>query len=55
MKRLLQINTVAAGGSTGKIVESIGRMAIADGWESWIAYGRGTQKVNQTLSASATM
>ena len=49
MKRLLQINTVAAGGSTGKIVESIGRMAIADGWESWIAYGRGNPKSESNL------
>lgn len=41
LKKLLQINVTANWGSTGKIAEDIGRVAIADGWESWIAYGRG--------------
>lgn len=40
-KRVLQINVTANWGSTGKIAEDIGRLAIAYGWESWIAYGRG--------------
>ena len=44
MKKLLQINTVANQGSTGRIVEQIGRLAIQRGWESYIAYGRGTPK-----------
>lgn len=40
-KVLLQINVTANWGSTGKIAEDIGKIAIANGWESWIAYGRG--------------
>ncbi|WP_289687865.1 glycosyltransferase [Muribaculum intestinale] len=41
MPTLLQINVTANWGSTGKIAEDIGRIAIEAGWESWIAYGRG--------------
>lgn len=41
MPTLLQINVTANWGSTGKIAEDIGRIAISNGWESWIAYGRG--------------
>ncbi len=37
---LLQINSVANTGSTGRIAEQIGNKAIADGWRSIIAYGR---------------
>lgn len=46
--RLLQINVTANWGSTGKIAEEIGKVAIDNGWESWIAYGRGnpTSKSN---------
>lgn len=40
-KVLLQINVTANWGSTGKIAEDIGKLAIENGWESWIAYGRG--------------
>lgn len=39
-KRLLQINVTANWGSTGKIAEDIGKIAISKGWESYIAYGR---------------
>lgn len=39
--KLLQINTVANWGSTGRIAEEIGIAAIEQGWESYIAYGRG--------------
>lgn len=39
-KRLLQINVTANFGSTGKIAEQIGQLAIDAGWESYIAYGR---------------
>lgn len=39
--KLLQINVTANWGSTGKIAEQIGRLAIEKGWESYIAYGRG--------------
>lgn len=40
MPVLLQINITANWGSTGKIAESIGIVAIKHGWESYIAYGR---------------
>lgn len=40
MHKLLQINVTANWGSTGKIAEQIGQMAIRQGWESYIAYGR---------------
>lgn len=38
---LLQINVTANWGSTGRIAEDIGKLAIKEGWKSWIAYGRG--------------
>lgn len=41
MPTLLQINTTAGTGSTGRIAEALGRLAISRGWESHIAYGRG--------------
>ena len=41
MKRLLQINVTANQGSHGRIAENIGAAAMARGWESYIAYGRG--------------
>lgn len=41
MPTLLQINVTANWGSTGKIAEDIGKVAIDAGWESWVAYGRG--------------
>lgn len=40
MPTLLQINSVSNWGSTGRIAEDIGQTAIANGWESYIAYGR---------------
>lgn len=40
MPTLLQINVTANWGSHGKIAEMIGRKAIAQGWNSYIAYGR---------------
>ena len=39
-KKLLQINTVVNFGSTGRIVEELGQIAINNGWESYIAYAR---------------
>ena len=38
--KLLQINSVANIGSTGRIAEQIGQTAMKAGWESYIAYGR---------------
>ncbi|MFZ4521209.1 MAG: glycosyltransferase family 4 protein [Bacteroidales bacterium] len=40
MSTLLQINTVVNYGSTGRIAEDIGKTAMSNGWESYIAYGR---------------
>lgn len=40
MPTLLQINSTANWGSTGKIAEQIGELAMQQGWESYIAYGR---------------
>jgi len=37
---LLQINSVVNYGSTGRIAEEIGVLAIERGWDSFIAYGR---------------
>lgn len=39
--KILQLNTVVNSGSTGRIAEDIGRVAIAQGHESYIAFGRG--------------
>lgn len=40
MKKLLQINSVVNYASTGRIAEEIGQVAIQNGWESYIAFGR---------------
>ncbi len=40
MNTLLQINVVVNSGSTGRIAEEIGQTAKANGWKSYIAYGR---------------
>lgn len=38
--KLFQINTTSNWGSTGRIAEEIGQQVIAEGWDSYIAYGR---------------
>lgn len=43
MPKLLQINPVVKNGSTGRIAEQIGVIAMAKGWDSFIAY-RGRPK-----------
>jgi glycosyltransferase involved in cell wall biosynthesis len=40
LRTILQINTVGNTGSTGRIVEEIGQVAIKNGWTSYIGYGR---------------
>lgn len=40
MPKLLQINSVVNTGSTGRIAEQLGELAISYGWDSYIAYGR---------------
>lgn len=49
MPTLLQINVVANWGSTGRIAEDIGQTALAAGWRSVIAYGRGNPTSNSEL------
>ncbi|MCC8114762.1 MAG: glycosyltransferase [Bacteroidales bacterium] len=50
MKRVVQINSVSGIGSTGRIAEQIGRLAIKAGWESHIAFGReGIPSKSQTF------
>jgi len=38
--KLLQINVTSNSGSTGRIAEDIGLLAVSHGWESYVAYGR---------------
>lgn len=40
MPKLLQINITVNSGSTGRIAEEIGQLAMVNGWESYIAYGK---------------
>lgn len=40
MPRMVGVNITAGRGSTGRIADGIGKLAIENGWESWIAYGR---------------
>lgn len=46
---LLQINTTANTASTGRIAEDIGQVAMADGAESYIAYGQGARPSQSNL------
>lgn len=47
--RVLQINSVANSGSTGRIAEEIGNVLLENGHESFIAYGRGEAKSSSKL------
>lgn len=40
--RIVQVNTVCGTGSTGKIALALHRLAVSKGYDSYIAYGRGT-------------
>lgn len=40
MPKLVQFNPVANWGSTGRLTEDIGDVAMAAGWDSYIAFGR---------------
>ena len=40
MKKIVQINSVVNWGSTGRIADGIGQIAMQNGWDSYIAYGR---------------
>lgn len=47
--RVLQINALANSGSTGRIAEEIGSVLLANGHESYIAYGRGNAESSSRL------
>ncbi len=47
--KIFQINTTVNSGSTGRIAEEIGKVLIANGHESFIAYGRGNQQSQSKL------
>lgn len=47
--RILQLNTSVNSGSTGRIAEDIGRVMLANGHESYIAYGRGNRTSSSQL------
>ncbi|MFX0558405.1 glycosyltransferase [Maribacter sp. CXY002] len=49
MKKVLQINTVAGFGSTGRIADNIGEQAKQQNWESFLAYGRKEGKSTSQL------
>lgn len=49
MIKLLQINSVVNTGSTGRIAEQLGQLAISQGWESYIAYGREAKESKSKL------
>lgn len=49
MLKLLQINSVVNMGSTGRIAEHLGQIAINQGWESYIAYGREARESQSRL------
>ncbi len=42
--KILQINTVYKTGSTGRITKDLNDLIIKQGWQSFIAYGRGEHK-----------
>ncbi|KAA6302442.1 MAG: N-acetyl-alpha-D-glucosaminyl L-malate synthase [Candidatus Ordinivivax streblomastigis] len=49
MNKLLQINVSANTGSTGTIAEEIAKIAIANGYDSYIAYGRSANESKSKL------
>lgn len=49
MAKLLQINSVVNTGSTGRIAEQLGQLAMSHGWESYIAYGREARESQSQL------
>jgi putative colanic acid biosynthesis glycosyltransferase len=49
MPKLLQICVEGNTGSTGTIAESIGKIALNSGWESYIAFGRFPRESNSKL------
>ena len=53
-KIVLQINSSVNRGSHGRIAEEIGKLAIKDGWSSYIVYGRNEgQSKSQTIKVGS--
>ena len=51
MKKLLQVNPVIRNNtSTGRIMQEIGDVAMANGWESYIAYSKGRDGIRPCTS-----
>lgn len=56
MNKVLQINSVCNIGSTGRIAEDLGNVAIETGWESCIAYGRkGKDSKSKTIKIGSAL
>ncbi len=49
MKKIVQINSTANWGSTGRIAENIGKLVIEAGWDSTIAFGRNNKASSSNL------
>lgn len=49
MHKLIQINETVSVGSTGRIAAQIGNVAITQGWNSYIAYGRESKMCDSNL------
>jgi hypothetical protein len=47
--KILQINTTVNSGSTGRIAEDIGKVALKNSHESYISFGRGNQTSESEL------
>lgn len=54
MPRLLIINVALNWGSTGKIVEGIGKLALSNGWEVYVAHGARYQNASELKSIQVT-
>lgn len=49
MPKLLQINSVVNTGSTGRIAEQLGQLAMSQEWDSYIAFGREARESKSKL------
>lgn len=47
--KVLQINSTITNGSVGRIVEDLGEFFFSNGFESYIAYGSGNSKGNNSI------
>ena len=54
MSRLLLINVALNWGSTGKIVEGIGKLALSNGWEVYVAHGARYRNASELKAIQVT-